>query len=240
MTHFLAVFGVTCTRSVARLSFEMFQIFQVILLTSALLFARINGEASSMIPLAKDGHAYHRGNTASLTTVEYFIDLTCSSCLDSWSTLSEVYDKYKDSVHFMYRVFPLPYHQQGFILAKAAQVVNAFGSSSESVFTFFDTAYANQPAIYNSATADMTYNEVVALVQDWAIQGTGVTAEQYTTGMNSSTTIGSTLEMNARYMWKYNTIQGIFATPLYQIDGLKVGGLDTVEDWTAALDPLLK
>lgn len=213
--------------------------FQVTLLLGAFFIAVINGDASSMIPLSKDGHAYHRGNTASLTTVEYFIDLTCSSCLDSWSTLSEVYDKYKDTVHFMYRVFPLPYHQQGFILAKAAQVVNAFGTDSESVFTFFDTAYANQPAIYNSATADMTYNEVVALVQGWATEGTGVTADQYTTGMNSSTTIGSTLEMNARYMWKYNTIQGIFATPLYQIDGLKVGGLDTVADWQATLDPLV-
>eukprot|EP01031_Cornospumella_fuschlensis_P052703 gene52703-64399_t len=119
----------------------------------------VNAQVQTFIPLSKDGHAFHRGNTAALTTVEYFIDLSCSSCRDSWPLLSKVYETYKDRVHFLYRVFPLPYHQQGFILAKAAQVVSAYSSDSEAVFRFFDTCYAKQPAIYNSATADMTYNE---------------------------------------------------------------------------------
>lgn len=200
----------------------------------------VRGEASSFIPLSKQGHAFHRGNLSALTTVEYFIDLTCSSCRDSWSTLSKVFETYKDRVHFEYRVFPLPYHQQGFIVSKAAQVVHAFAKNPEAVFTFFDTAYAEQPAIYNSATADKTYNQVVDLVSAWAVRDTGVTLDQYYTGMNSSTQIGSTCEMNTRYMWKYITIQGVFATPLFQIDGLKVGGLDTFEDWQAVLDPLVR
>lgn len=200
----------------------------------------VRADTTSFIPLSKDGHAYHRGNLSALTTVEYFIDLTCSSCRDSWSTLTKVYETYKDKVHFMYRVFPLPYHQQGFIVAKAAQVVHAYAKDSDAVFTFFDTAYAQQPAIYNSATADMTYNQVVDLVSEWAVSNTGVTKDQYYHGMNSSTQIGSTCEMNTRYMWKYVTIQGVFATPLFQIDGLKVGGLDTFEDWQATLDPLVR
>jgi hypothetical protein len=142
-------------------------------------------------------------------------------------------------VHFEYRNFPLPYHQQGFILAKAAQVVKAYGSNSESLFTFFDTVFTNQAAIWNANTVDKTYNQVVSLVEDWAITNTGVTSSQYYNGMNSSTTIGSQCEMNARYMWKYNTIQGIFATPLFQIDGLKVGNLNTIDDWKAVLEPLV-
>lgn len=204
-----------------------------------LLAAAAHAEIQTFIPLAKDGHAFHRGNTASLTTVEYFIDLTCSACRDSWKVLTEVYQLYKDKVHFQYRIFPLPYHQQGFIVAKAAQVVQAYGKP-DSVFTFFDTAYAKQPAIYNAATLDTTYNEVVDLVGSWATAGTGVTLEQYNTGMNSSTTIGQQCEMNARYQWKYITLQGVFATPMFQVDGLKVGGLETVEDWKSVLDPLVQ
>lgn len=195
----------------------------------------MQAQVQTFIPLSKDGHAFHRGNTASLTTVEYFIDLSCSSCRDSWPLLTKVYETYKDRVHFLYRVFPLPYHQQGFILAKAAQVVSAYSSDAEAVFRFFDTTYAKQPAIYNSATADMTYNEVLALVAPW----TGLSDAQYYEGMNSSTTTGSTCEMNARYMWKYVTLQGVFATPLFQVDGLKVGGLETFADWQATLDPLV-
>jgi len=64
----------------------------------------------------------------------------------------------------MYRVFPLPYHQQGFIVSKAAALVSYYTGDNNAVFTFMDTAFANQGNIYNSATADMTYNEVVAMV----------------------------------------------------------------------------
>jgi hypothetical protein len=57
--------------------------------------------------------------------------------------------------------------------------------------------------------------------------------------MNSSTLVGNQAEMNARYMWKYNCLQEVFATPMFQIDGLKVGGLNTFADWQAVLDPLV-
>jgi protein-disulfide isomerase len=205
----------------------------------ACLAVSVSGTANSMIPLQRTGYAYHRGNTSALTTVEFFIDLTCSACMDSWSTLNQVVETYKNQVHFMYRIFPLPYHQQGFIVSKASVVAYVFGDSHDSVFTFMDTAYANQAQIYNSATANMTYNEVVALVGTWATEATGVTLEEYNMGMNSGNQVGSQIEMNTRYMWKYVTIQGVFATPLFNIDGLKVGGLDTFDDWKAALDPLV-
>lgn len=204
----------------------------------AFLAGNVSATANSMIPLQKTGYAYHRGNTSATTTVEFFIDLTCSACMDSWSTLNEVVATYKDKVHFMYRIFPLPYHQQGFIVAKASVVAYAFGTQ-DAVFTFMDTAYANQAQIYNSATANMTYNQVVDLVADWATDGTGVSKETYYTAMDSSNAVGNKVEMNTRYMWKYVTIQGVFATPLFNIDGLKVGGLDTFDDWKAALDPLV-
>lgn len=210
--------------------------FLVVLLASVLCLwsGVVKAEVDTAIPLSKTGYAFHRGNLASLTTVELYIDLTCSACRDSWPLLNKVYNTYKEKVHFFYRIFPLPYHQQAFITAKAAQVVSAYGSSSESVFTFFDTCYAKQPQIYNSATADMTYNEVVALVGGWATTDTGVTVDEYNTGMNNSTN-----EMNARYAWKYSTLQGIYATPFTAIDGLKAMGLDTFADWQAALDPLV-
>eukprot|EP00597_Dinobryon_sp_UTEXLB2267_P017976 CAMPEP_0201104706 /NCGR_PEP_ID=MMETSP0812-20130820/40727_1 /ASSEMBLY_ACC=CAM_ASM_000668 /TAXON_ID=98059 /ORGANISM="Dinobryon sp., Strain UTEXLB2267" /LENGTH=197 /DNA_ID=CAMNT_0047364065 /DNA_START=17 /DNA_END=610 /DNA_ORIENTATION=+ len=193
---------------------------------------------TSMIPLQKYDYAFPRGNLSSLITVDFYIDLTCSSCLDAWPTLTNVVDEYKDQVRFMYRVFPLPYHQQAFILAKAAQVVNYYGAKS-AIFTFMDTAYALQPQIYNSATSDMTYNQVVRMVSNWATKDTGVSTDDYFIGMNSSTSIGSTIEMSTRYMWKYSCLKDIFATPLYIINGVEVEGLDTFEDWKSALDPLL-
>lgn len=141
-------------------------------------------------------------------------------------------------MHFEYRIFPLPYHQQAFITAKAAQVANALGKDAETVFRFMDVSYEQQAQIYNTATADLTYTQVVDLVGTWAVAA-GLTQEQYVLGMNSSSTVGNQCEMNARYMWKYVTLQGVYATPFFAIDGLKTMGLDTFEDWQNALDPLI-
>jgi len=193
---------------------------------------------NTMIPLQKYDYSFPRGNLSSLITVDFYIDLTCSSCLEAWPTLTDLVSEYKDKIRFMYRVFPLPYHQQAFILAKAAQVVNYYGTTN-AIFTFMDTAYALQSQIYNSATSDMTYNQVVQMVAPWATKDTGVTSDDYFIGMNSSTSDGGTIEMSARYMWKYSCLKDIFATPLYLINGVEVEGLDTLEDWKSALDPLL-
>ena len=203
------------------------------------LFVKGCYEVESQIPLSKASDAYQRGNKGSSVIVELFIDLSCSSCLLSWPTLTQVYEAYHEDVNFLYRVFPLPYHQQGFIVAKAAQVVNAFGSSTTSVFTYMNHVFSEQDLIYNSATADMTYNEVIKLVSTFATNDTGVNEVNYYIGMNSSTTIGSLIEMNTRYMWKFCALRGAYGTPLYAINGLYVSGLDTFEDWETTLDNLL-
>jgi hypothetical protein len=213
-----------------------FSLLKVVLYVVTLRF--ISGEVSTMIPLATNGYGFHRGNSAAITTVEFFIDLTCSSCLESWPLLTQVYQSYKDRVRFLYRIFPLPYHQQGFIVAKAAQVVDQLGSK-DSVFAFFDIAFDKQPLIYNSATYDTTYNQVLAIVEPWVTLAANISSSDYYNAMNSSTTIGKTCEMNARYMWKYVTLQGVFATPFFAINGLQVGGLETLADWQSALDPLV-
>jgi protein-disulfide isomerase len=209
-----------------------------LLLSVALVVLSSTHAALTMIPLDKNDYAFHRGNLESKVNVEMYIDLTCSSCLESWPTLTQVYETYKSSVHFYYRLFPLPYHQQGFIVNKAAHLVNYYGDR-DAVFTFFDTCFANQAAIYNSATYDSTYRQVVDIVSNWAINNTGVTKEQYSTGMNSSFPAGQQIEMATRYMWKYTTIHGMFATPTFMINGLAAGELDTFEDWQTTLDPLI-
>ena len=72
----------------------------------------------SLIPLSSSSYAYKIGNPSSNVVVEFFIDLGCSSCLEAWPTLQKLVQNYKDRVNFLYRVFPLPYHQQAFILSK--------------------------------------------------------------------------------------------------------------------------
>jgi len=96
--------------------------FNVLLLLSVSLFysyhLTIAQAAVSLIPLSPSSYSYSIGHHASNVIVEFFIDLGCSACLQEWPTLQKLVENYKDRVLFMYRVFPLPYHQQAFILSK--------------------------------------------------------------------------------------------------------------------------
>ena len=210
------------------------------LITAAVVACAAGQKAASLIPLSGQSYSFKRGNPASNVVVELYVDLTCSSCLDEWPTLNEVVSAYSSDVNFLYHIFPLPYHQQAFVVSKAANCVNYYASSADAVFTFMDTAFANQGDIYTSTTADMTYNEVVAMVGSWAINGTGLSEAQYLEGMDSSTTAGNAIEMNTRYMFKFSTLHDVYATPMFAINGEKVMGLNSFETWAATLDPLLE
>jgi len=117
--------------------------------------------------------------------------------------------------------------------------VSYYSALPDDVFKYFDTCYANQALIYNSATADSTYNEVINLIGLWVTTSTNVTIEEYYNGMNQSTDAGSVIEFNSRYQFKYSTLHNVWATPFFFINGLNVQGIDTYDEWIQILDPLL-
>lgn len=191
------------------------------------------------IPISRVDYSFPLGNPSSLVTVEFTIDLGCSNCLESWPTLSEVVDMYKDDVHFKIRILPLPYHQQAFLLSKGASTVFYY-KGDRAAIDYMNSIMENQPMFYNSATASMTYNDVLKMVASSACNGTGLTSEEFYEGMDPRTTAGNTIEMFTRYEWKYSVVHGQYGTPMYQINGLVVEGLETVHQWSEALDPLVK
>ena len=193
---------------------------------------------STLIPLSANSYSFTRG-TPSPVVVDLYIDLACSDTQLVWSQLNDVVKTFKDRVQFHVHVFPLPYHQQAFLLSKAATIVKNYGGL-DSAFIFMDTCFEYQSQIYNDATADLTYNQVISLISKWATNGTGVTTTQFYEGMNRSTAIGQQLEMNTRYMWKYSTLHEVFGTPLYYVNNeFVLDGLNTYEDWVATLTALL-
>lgn len=210
----------------------------ILWLMLALISVTLPSHASkAIIPLRGDHYAFQRGSASSSINVELFIDLTCSSCMYAWPVLQEVYQTYRSSVNFLYYNFPLPYHQQGFIVSKAVNLVNRY--SPVSVFKFMNHVIRNQRSIYNSATEDKTYVQVINLVEKWVTESTSVTPAQFKEGMSMQTSSGKAIEMNTRYMFKYCAIHGVSGTPQYKINGIDVMGLDSIEEWRGALDPLV-
>jgi hypothetical protein len=194
-------------------------------------------ETQTGIPISRVDYSFSLGNLNSLVTVEFIIDLSCPATKDAWPVLSEVVTLYKDLVKFKIRILPLPYHQQAFILSKAASTVYYF-EGDRAAIDFMNHAIEHQELFLNSATVDMSYNEVVKLAAGIATNGT-LTGEEYFEGMDSSTQAGSTIEAFTRYEWKYAVTHGYYGTPLYTINGLIVNDLSELDEWKEVLDPLV-
>ena len=202
------------------------------------LYTVLSQETQTGIPISRVDYSFPLGNLNSLVTVEFVIDLACSGTKDAWPVLSEVVALYKDLVKFKIRILPLPYHQNSFILSKAASTVYYFEGDRPAI-DFMNDALAHQEMFLNSATTDMSYNDVVNLVAGVATNGS-LSGEEYFEGMDIRTDAGATIEAFTRYEYKYAVTHGYYGTPLFTINGLIVNDLSELDEWKETLDPLVK
>ena len=96
---------------------------------------------------------------ATVTVVE-FSDFQCPYCSLAANALTELKPKYGDKVRFVFRQFPLSFHQQAHLAAQASLAANAQGKFWE----FHDKLFANQKALER---ADLEkYAEEIGLDMD--------------------------------------------------------------------------
>lgn len=58
--------------------------------------------------------ASRANGTNSGQQVEIYLDLACSDCATAWPTIREATEIYDSDVEFVFRLFPLPYHNNAF------------------------------------------------------------------------------------------------------------------------------
>jgi protein-disulfide isomerase len=87
-----------------------------------------------------DGTAPAFGPTDSKVTIVEFSDFQCPFCSRAANAVHEVKAKYGDKVHFVFRQFPLSFHQNAHISAEASLAAHAQGKFWE----FHDKMFANQ------------------------------------------------------------------------------------------------
>jgi protein-disulfide isomerase len=83
---------------------------------------------------------------AKVTIVE-FSDFQCPFCSRAAEVTTKVKEKYGDKVRFVFRQFPLSFHQQAHGAAEAALAANAQGK----FWQFHDKVFANQSALERPA-----------------------------------------------------------------------------------------
>jgi protein-disulfide isomerase len=90
--------------------------------------------------LIANGNAPSFGSASARVTIVEFSDFQCPYCSRAASVAKQIKDKYGDKVRFVFRQFPLSFHENAKLAAEAALAANAQGKFWE----FHDVLFANQ------------------------------------------------------------------------------------------------
>ncbi|HEX2735125.1 MAG TPA: thioredoxin domain-containing protein [Polyangiaceae bacterium] len=95
-----------------------------------------------MVAIAAEDAPSFGPKTSKVTIVE-FSDFQCPFCAKAANVTSQIKEKYGDKVHFVFRQFPLSFHQNAAGAAQAALAANAQGKFWE----FHDEMFKNQAGL---------------------------------------------------------------------------------------------
>lgn len=83
------------------------------------------------------------GTAGSKVTIVEFSDFQCPFCSKAATATHALKEKYGDKIHFVFRQFPLSFHQNAHVAAEASLAANAEGKFWE----FHDKMFENQAAL---------------------------------------------------------------------------------------------
>ncbi|MBR9707698.1 MAG: DsbA family protein [Candidatus Diapherotrites archaeon] len=148
-----------------------------------------------------------------------FSDFQCPYCAASAVVVSELKEIYADkSVRFVYKDFPLPFHEYAMSTAMAAECADEQGN----FWDFHDLAFANQDRLNKSGLIE--YAGQAGL--DTAAFEECLTSQKYSAEVDADIQEGTSL--------------GVNSTPTFFINGSKFEGARTVEGFRSAIDAALR
>jgi len=150
---------------------------------------------------------------AKVTVVE-FSDFQCPFCSRAANAITEVKKKYSDKVRFVFRQFPLSFHQQAHIAAQASLAAHAQGKFWE----FHDVLFANQSAL---TLEDLEKHAAKAGLQI-ALFKKAMKEETYKAAVDSDMALGTELAVSG--------------TPTVFINGKRVGNATDAGELGKAID----
>jgi len=157
------------------------------------------------------------GPKAPITLIEY-TDFQCPFCGRVQPTLTQIMERYGDSVRHVFKQLPLPMHPQARLGAEASLCANAQGKFWE----MHDWLFANKDKI----ARDTLVTEATAL---------GMNAEAFAACLDGNT-FGAQVDEDMSEARSF----GITGTPGFLINGIAIRGAMPFEEFTRTIDSELK
>lgn len=168
-----------------------------------------------------------RGNLDSSVTLLEYGDYQCPACEGYFTTVEQVYDKYKDTVKFQFRNLPLTQiHQHAFAAARAAEAADLQGKFWE-MYTKLYTA--------NNWSEWTSSNNTQPLFEQYA-GDLGLNADQFKKDAASST-VNNRIQADIAAFKKTGKDM---ATPTFFINGKFVPNSDLMVDGMPSVDAFSK
>ena len=155
-------------------------------------------------------------------TIVEFGDFQCPACSASHPITKQVLGQYGDSVKFVFRHFPLEMHDHAFDAARAAEAAGAQGKFWE----MHDKLYENQE---DWAEKD----DYLAKFEVYA-KDIGLNLDEYKKAMADKP-----YDPIISKGLTDGTAAGVNATPTFFINGQKMAGVFTFDEWKKLLDKVL-
>ncbi|KAL5723074.1 hypothetical protein ACHQM5_006518 [Ranunculus cassubicifolius] len=205
------------------------------LITSASIL--LTTASAMFIPQKMDGFAYKYGPQLEKSLlVEAFLDPVCPDSRDAWSPLYKILNHYGDRLWLIVHPFPLPYHDNSFLISRVLHIVHSLKSSE--TFRVLDLLLTNQEIFYNRETRDLSRDEVVDRVVNLVgNEGYSSFMSGIRSGLNDSET-----DLLTRVSFKYGCLRGVFGTPTFFVNGFPLPDSGSALDyngWRKIIDPLL-
>lgn len=161
-------------------------------------------------------------DSAKIKIVE-FGDFQCPACKVAFPVIEKVREDYKKDLQFVFRHFPLPQHQYGFLSAKAAEAAGEQGKFWE----YYAKLYENQDTWSDSKNPK---EDFISYAKDL-----GLDVEKFTQTLDSTK-----FEDKINADRSEGNSLGVNSTPTFYINGQKLEGNFSYQNFQSKIDPLLK
>jgi protein-disulfide isomerase len=161
------------------------------------------------------GESPSKGSKNAPITLVIFSDFQCPFCSRIEPTLKQVEDTYKGKVRFVWKNYPLPFHQNAMPAAEAAMAANEQGKFWE----FHDKLFANQQQL-DAATFEKYAGELGLNISKFKA---AIESHKYQKAIQDDVAYG-------------NSISGPIGTPTMFVNGRKIPGAYPFESFKQVID----
>eukprot|EP01102_Stenamoeba_stenopodia_P012519 TRINITY_DN396_c0_g1_i1.p1 TRINITY_DN396_c0_g1~~TRINITY_DN396_c0_g1_i1.p1 ORF type:complete len:247 (-),score=43.20 TRINITY_DN396_c0_g1_i1:100-840(-) len=185
------------------------------------------------IPATYDGYSIN--SPVAPIWLEAYYDFLCPDSAATWPVIQDVLRQWGDSIWFRLHVFPLPYHHNAFLAAKAGAIVEQY--NSDLFWPWVDMIFVNQTLFYTANTMNQSQVQVQNGLAQLVYTTLGVPQDYFLDQMNNN----ETLDNDVRVAWKFGASRGAFGTPQFALNGVwtQVNLTWTADDWNGLINEVI-